>query len=129
MTTIFYVDEEVEEHAEVEEEYDGDDNGWDHDNLEYNKGCENTNQETHNHDYQDDNNNLDKSKNKENDTTVNEDQHSQDNDIIDCIYALPLDVACAVQERPSLEFICLLTNGRPPLYFLCKHSCTLWIPA
>jgi len=119
---------EVEEHSEDEEEYDGDDNGWDHDNLAYNKGCENSDQETHDHDYQGDNDNSDESENEENDTAISDDQHGKGNNNGDYIYALPLDVACAARERPSLELIRILTNGRPPLHFLCQYSRTPWIP-
>jgi len=72
-----------------------------------------------------DNEELDESKNQEIDNFLNDDPHYMLNYTANYIYARPLDVACAVQERPSLE---ILTNGRPPLHFLCKYSRTPWIP-
>jgi len=117
-----------------EEEYNGDDNQWDNYNLERNKDsedliCKHTDRSAL--DYQDnqaENEAVDESENRDVDDAVNEDQYSKGDKNGDYIYAQPLDVACAVRERPLLEFIRLLTNGRPQLHFLCKYSRTPWIP-
>jgi len=70
--------------------------------------------------------NLNESEN--NDDEVNDDQYINGDHKEGYIHALPLDVACASQERPSLELIHLITNSRPPLHFLFEYSPVPWIP-
>jgi len=117
-----------------EEEYDGDDIGWDNNNLKRNEDSEDLipkHNDTSVLDYQEnqvDNEEMEESENQDVDDAVNADQYGKGDKKRGYIYALPLDLACAVRERPSLEFIRLLTNGKPPLHFLCKYSRTPWIP-
>jgi len=99
---------------EAEEEYDGDDNGWEGDSLEHNKECKDPDQEhyqhkdTHSlnyHSCQNDNEDLDESQSQQIDSTVSNDQYGKIYKNDDYIYALPLDVACYVRKRPSLELL------------------------
>jgi len=115
---------------EVEEEYNA---SWDQDNLEHNEECEvydckyNDTVMLRQHDYQNDIKDWDENKNHEDGTAVIDDQYIQGGESW-YIYALPLDLACVAREKPSLDLIHLLTNGRPPLHFICKYSHTPWIP-
>jgi len=82
----------------------------------------------HHHDYQYDNTDSDESENHDDVTAVIDNHYVVKGNQSSHLYALPLDLACVARDRPSLEFIHLLTNGRPPLHFLCKYSYTPWIP-
>jgi len=53
--------------------------------------------------------------------TLNADKSMQCN-------ALPLDLACARERKPSPELIRVLTNNMPPLHFLCTHAAKCWGP-
>jgi len=85
--------------AEIEEEYDG---GWDHNNVKHNDESNDYDHEdgdTHVlncHGYQDDDEDLDVSQNQEVDDAVDEDQYRKGDKKGDYIYALPLDLSCAV---------------------------------
>jgi len=40
--------------------------------------------------------------------------------------ALPIDLACAQERKPSPECIRLLTNHMPPLHFVCTYASQFW---
>jgi len=110
---------------------DSDDDDWGQGNFEQNEDFEDDGSEHEDAFTLKQDEDLDDSYYQENDDGVcnqNEDDDELNGFLLKNIHALPLDVACATRERPSLEFLLLLTNGKSPLHFLCKYSRTPWIP-
>jgi len=107
----------------VEEENNG---SGDLDNLDHNEEDED-NDMLYKRDYQYDNKDLDENEDQEDVTAVIDDQYVK-RGTSSYLYVLPLDLVCLAREKPSLELIHILTNGRPPLHFICEYYRTPWIP-